>query len=125
MLDWLNAVPLAGLMLVITLGWSLGQLGVGGLSLGSAGATLFVALALGHLGLAVGGPPAASLGTLGFALFIYSVGFEAGPRFFASLFGGPGWRFVLGGLAVSPSLASAWAAAVTTTSDSLPCERTF
>jgi putative transport protein len=104
--DWLNGIPLAGLMLVVALGYGLGRLSWRGLSLGPAGGTLLVALLLGRQGLGFahlygGGEPALTVGMFGFALFIYSVGFEAGPRFFASLFGGPGWRFVVVGAVVN------------------------
>jgi putative transport protein len=101
---WLEEVPLAGLMLVVALGFTLGRLQWRGLSLGPAGGTLLVALLLGRAGLGLGGlreGTPLSVGEFGFALFIYSVGFEAGPRFFSSLFGGPGWRFVLVGAVVN------------------------
>ncbi len=102
----LNSLPLAGLMLVITAGFLLGRASWRGFSLGPAGGTLAAALALGSMGLSVralygSDDPHLTLGTLGFALFIYSVGFEAGPRFFACLFGGSGWRFVVVGVLVN------------------------
>ena len=83
----LNEVPLAGLMLVVALGYTLGRLRWRGFSLGPAGGTLLAALGAGSLGLSFSGmygenPGALTVGTFGFALFIYSVGFEAGPRFF-------------------------------------------
>ena len=100
MLDWLNHVPLAGLTLVVALGFTLGRQSVRGIALGPAGGTLLVALLFGWLGLDLdrlygSSRPALTIGDFGFALFIYSVGFEAGPRFFSSLVGGPGWRFVV------------------------------
>jgi putative transport protein len=103
---WLNEIPLAGLMLVVAVGFTLGRLKWRGLSLGPAGGTLLTALLLGRAGLSFralygGGEPPLTVGAFGFALFIYSVGFEAGPRFFSSLFGGPGWRFVLVGSVVN------------------------
>jgi len=105
LLDWINEVPLAGLMLVVTLGFSLGRLKWKGLSLGPAGGTILVALLLGRAGLTFdliyGLHPKFTVGDFGFALFIYSVGFEAGPRFFSSFVGGPGWRFVLVGTVVN------------------------
>ncbi len=106
MIDFLNAMPLAGLMLVVALGFTLGRLTWRGMSIGPAGGTLGIALAFGMLGLDSGaGENLAganiSVGQFGFALFIYSVGFEAGPRFFSSIMGGPGWRFVLVGSTVN------------------------
>ncbi|MHC5009826.1 MAG: aspartate-alanine antiporter-like transporter [Planctomycetota bacterium] len=102
----LNQVPLAGLMLVVTLGFSLGRLQWRGMSLGPAGGTLLVAILLGANGLSFralygAAEPMLTVGGFGFALFIYSVGFEAGPRFFSSLKGGPGWRFVAVGTVVN------------------------
>ncbi|MDJ0521761.1 MAG: TrkA C-terminal domain-containing protein [Planctomycetota bacterium] len=106
LIQWLNTIPLAGLMLVVALGFSLGSLTWRGLSLGPAGGTILVALLLGRAGLSFTAlygseTPLLTVGDFGFALFIYSVGFEAGPRFFSSLFGGPGWRFVLVGAVVN------------------------
>lgn len=108
LIRWFNTIPLAGLMLVVAVGFSLGRLSWKGLSLGPAGGTLFVALLFGRWGLSFqelygSDAPPLTVGAFGFALFIYSVGFEAGPRFFSSLFGGPGWRFVLVGAIVNVS----------------------
>jgi len=105
-IDQLNRTPLASFMLVIATGYALGRASWRGLALGPAGGTLAVAILLGALGLdfqALYGSeaPKLTIGTLGFTLFIYSVGFEAGPRFFASLVGGPGLRFVAVGLVVN------------------------
>ncbi len=99
MIEFINHIPLLGLMLVTALGYSLGRLSVRKLSLGPAGGTLFVALALGYCGVSLdgfygSGSRTLTIGTLGFVLFIYSVGFEAGPRFFSSLSSRDGWKFV-------------------------------
>ena len=98
MIEFINQAPLLGLMLVTSLGYALGRVTVRGLSAGPAGGTLLVALLLGHAGVSLAefyGPEShLTLGTLGFVLFIYSVGFEAGPRFFAGLGTRNGWRFV-------------------------------
>ncbi|MFV1958435.1 MAG: TrkA C-terminal domain-containing protein [Planctomycetota bacterium] len=106
LIERLNDVPLASLMLVVALGYTLGRVNARGIALGPAGGTMLVALLLGSLGLRLEmgahlGNPVSSIGAFGFALFIYSVGFEAGPRFFSALLGGPGWRFVLVGVLVS------------------------
>lgn len=105
-MQWLNGIPLAGLMLVVALGFTLGRQSWRGLSLGPAGGTILVALLLGRWGLSFTAlygseSPLLTVGDFGFALFIYSVGFEAGPRFFSSFLGGPGWRFVLVGAVVN------------------------
>jgi putative transport protein len=95
----LNGIPLAGLMLVVTLGFLLGRVSWRGICAGPAGGTLIVALGLGFCGMDMralygSSEPTVTVGMFGFCLFIYSVGFEAGPRFFACFRGGPGWRFV-------------------------------
>ncbi len=46
MIEVLNAIPLAGLMLVVTVGFLLGRLNWRGMSLGPAGGTMGVAIAL-------------------------------------------------------------------------------
>ena len=106
MIDLLNHIPLAGLMLVVATGYGLGRLAWRGLALGPAGGTLLLALLLGAAGLEIdlaldAGSQHVTVGAFGFALFIYSVGFEAGPRFMSSLLGGPGWRFVVIAVAVN------------------------
>lgn len=107
--DYLNEVPLAGLMFVVALGFGLGRLRVRGVGLGPAGGTVALGLVLGHFGLGRGpeagaestGLRTATVGLFGFCLFIYSVGFEAGPRFFSSLRERRGWRFVATGVVVN------------------------
>lgn len=105
LVDALNDAPLAAYMLVVALGFLVGRLGWRGFALGPAGGTLLVALFAGALGLsfdALYGPEhAVTLGGFGFVLFIYSVGFEAGPSFFSGLRGGAGLRFVVIGTIVS------------------------
>ena len=102
LIDHINRLPLAGLMLVTAIGYTLGRLQIRGVSLGPAGGALLTALALGFGGLSTGAHNAGfSVGELGFVLFIYSVGFEAGPRFFASFRSRDGWRFVAVGVAVN------------------------
>jgi len=93
-------------MFVVALGFTLGRLSWRGLSLGPAAGTILVALWLGRSGLSLeemygGTRPPLTLGLFGFALFIYSVGFEAGPRFFASLRPREGWQFVFLGVLVN------------------------
>ena len=116
-IDFLNSVPLASLMLVVTLGFLLGRLRWRGVSLGPAGGTILVAICLGVLGLSFSElygsvDPRLTLGSFGFALFVYSVGFEAGPRLFGNLHGGLGWRFAAIGVAANLfALGFAWLAA--------------
>ncbi len=113
MVETLNAIPLAGLMLVVTLGFLLGRLAWRGMSLGPAGGTMGVAILLGVAGLSFSqlysaSQPRITVGAFGFALFIYSVGFEAGPRFIDALRGGRGWHFpFLGAVVTAVALALA------------------
>jgi putative transport protein len=104
---FLNRIPLTGIMLVVALGWMLGRVEFRGVTLSPAGGVLLVALILGAFGLdfnrlygATDTLPAMTIGTFGFALFIYAIGYEAGPRFFSALVGN-GWRFVLLALATN------------------------
>lgn len=97
--DLLIELPLAGLMLVVTFGFIAGRIGWRGVNAGPAGGTLGVALFAGYHGITLESLygsvlPELTIGGLGFALFIYSVGFEAGPQFVASLRSRRGWNFV-------------------------------
>jgi putative transport protein len=76
----LNNQPLLTVAAVIALGILLGNLRLAGFSFGASG-VLFVAMALGHLGVQL--PPI--LGDLGVALFVYAVGLQAGPHFIRSI----------------------------------------
>ena len=105
-IHYLNAVPLAGLMLVVAAGFMVGRISGWGMSLGPAGGTMGIAILLGAAGLSFSqlysaSDPRITVGAFGFALFIYSVGFEAGPRFVDSLLGGKGWHFPFIGAVVT------------------------
>jgi putative transport protein len=112
LLGALAGVPLAALMIVIAAGFTLGRVRLRGLSLGPAGGTLFAGLLLGRAGLAAdaaGEGRLSLVAALGFALFLYAVGFDAAPHFFASFRERRGWRCL--GVAVAVN-AVALAAAV-------------
>lgn len=101
----LSQAPLAGLMLVVTFGYLLGRLNWRGFSPGPAGGTLAVALLAGYAGMSLetlygGSVPTLTVGYFGFALFIYSVGFDAGPQFVTSLRTSLGWKYVAVGSCV-------------------------
>ena len=66
------------LFLIITLGCFVGKLSISGVNLSSAGGVLFIALAFGNFHYTI--PD--NISSLGFAFFIYAIGFGAGPRFF-------------------------------------------
>lgn len=78
----LTASPLLTLFLVAGLGYLLGQVNLFGFRLGIAG-VLFSGLLIGAIAphLAVPG----MMGTLGLVLFVYAMGLQSGPSFFANL----------------------------------------
>ena len=78
----LEQQPMVALFLTIAIGYLVGEINIMGLSLG-VGAVLFVALAIGWF--APKSVPAASIGTLGLALFLYAVGIQYGKEFFRGL----------------------------------------
>ncbi|MBB3316666.1 aspartate-alanine antiporter [Rhizobium sp. BK181] len=81
------ANPVIALFLSMALGYFIGRLRVGPIQLGGICGTLLVALALGQFGVRV----SSDLKETAFALFIYALGFSAGPQFFANIRGG--WRY--------------------------------
>ena len=85
----LEQQPLLALFFTIAVGYLVGEVNIKGFSLG-AGAVLFVALAVGAF--APGAAPAPMVGTLGLALFVYSVGVQYGRQFFTGLASGTGRR---------------------------------
>ncbi len=96
-LEAIASIPLLALMIVIATGFTLGRVQFRGLSLGPAGGTLFAGLLLGRLGLPTGSASDAGpslVAALGFALFLYAVGFDAAPHFFASFRERRGWRYL-------------------------------
>lgn len=78
------------LFVCIALGYWLGNLSIGRLQLGAGGGVLLVGIVFGHYGFSA----SPIIGTVGFILFIYSVGLQAGPRFF-SVFASDGLRYVV------------------------------
>jgi putative transport protein len=83
------------LFVILAFGALLGSFSWRGISLGTAG-VLFIALVFGHFGLSV---PKAVM-DLGLLLFVYSVGLQAGPRFFR-MFRKQGVRYAAIGIAVA------------------------
>jgi putative transport protein len=85
----LEQQPLMALFLTVAIGYLVGEINIKGFSLG-VGAVLFVALAMGWL--APKAAPAAMVGTLGLALFLYTVGVQYGKQFFLGLTSASGRR---------------------------------
>lgn len=78
----LNQNPILLLFVVLAIGLSLGKVRFGNFQLGNSIGVLFTALLMGHLGFTFN----AEALTIGFMLFIYCVGIEAGPNFFGIFF---------------------------------------
>src|SRR5262249_3378234 len=78
--------PEAAIFLSMAIGVVIGRIKIGGFSFGNATAGLIVATVLGAT---VAGPLGltypALLKTVAFALFVFAVGFHAGPQFFGSI----------------------------------------
>ena len=98
-----NAVGL--LFLVLGLGYLVGKFSIRGFELGSISGVLFVGLAFGHYGYSLH----PTVQSIGFVLFIFLVGLQAGPSFFsvirqdglkylslALVIGGTGFALALG-----------------------------
>jgi putative transport protein len=97
----LEASPLLALFIAIAAGYAIGQISFAGVSFG-AGAVLFTGLFIGAI--APKAAPPGLVGTLGLIMFVYGVGIQYGPQFFASL-RGPGFRYIsLATVAVLASL---------------------
>ena len=80
-LDFLRSNPVFTLFAVLGCGYLVGRIRVGPISLGPVAGALLVSLVLGQYGFKIN-PGAQSVG---FALFIFAVGYQAGPRFFEVL----------------------------------------
>ena len=85
----LEQQPLLALFLTVAIGYLVGEINLKGLSLG-VGAVLFVALGMGWF--APQAVPAPMVGTLGLALFLYTVGIQYGGQFFLGLTSASGLR---------------------------------
>ena len=92
MTDWINSLfaihssiqAVVVLSLIITIGLSLGNVKIKGLSLGIA-FVFFIGILAGHIGLAVDPTVVEYAETFGLALFVYTLGLHVGPNFFGSL----------------------------------------
>ena len=77
MIDFLRAQPVVTLFLVLGLGYLIGRIRIAGISLGALTGTLLISLVLGRYGFRISEAAQA----VGFALFIFAVGYQAGPHF--------------------------------------------
>jgi putative transport protein len=77
-IELLSGQPVLTLFLILGVGYLIGAMRIGSFSLGPVAGVLFAGLFLGHFGFSM----SAGAQSIGFALFIFSVGYQAGPRFF-------------------------------------------
>ena len=79
--DFLKSQPVGLLFLVIGIGYLVGRMRIGSFDLGPVSGVLFAGLVFGNFGYEM----SPTVQTMGFVLFIFSVGLQAGPRFFGVL----------------------------------------
>ena len=77
-IEELRTQPVLTLFLMLGTGYLIGNIRIGSFSLGPVAGVLFAGLFLGHFDFRMN----AGVMSVGFALFIFSVGYQAGPRFF-------------------------------------------
>ncbi len=77
-IEELRTQPVITLFLILGVGYLIGNIRIGSFSLGPVAGVLFAGLFLGHFDFRM----SAGVQSVGFALFIFSVGYQAGPRFF-------------------------------------------
>ncbi|MFX1671444.1 aspartate-alanine antiporter [Paraburkholderia sp. A2WS-5] len=85
--ELLKSQPEIALFVSLALGYLIGSIRFGPISLGGVCGTLIVALVLGQTGARI----SPDLKNVAFALFIFALGFTGGPQFFANI--GRGWRY--------------------------------
>ncbi|MBK1643874.1 aspartate-alanine antiporter [Thiocapsa imhoffii] len=88
MMEWLIAtlrdnveIPL---FLSLLIGYSVGRVQIAGIALGDVTATLLAALVIGQIGITV----SPDVKTVFFALYLFAIGYSAGPQFVRGLFSG-------------------------------------
>ena len=108
MLNFLRAQPVFTLFGVIGCGYLVGNIRIAGISLGAVTGTLLIGILLGRFGFRI--TPAAQ--AVGFAIFIFAVGYQAGPRFI-EIVKSDGLRYlalavVVVGIGVATALTAGW-----------------
>src|SRR5215468_4588879 len=90
--DIIGTQPILALFLAIGLGYLVGQINIGGFSLG-VGAVLFVGLAIGAFApkASITGP----IGLTGLIMFLYGIGILYGRQFFEGMTGAAGRKYNL------------------------------
>ena len=105
-IEFLRGQPVLVLFLLLGIGHVLGRIRVAGFAFGSVAGVLLAALVLGSLGFRIS--PGAQ--AVGFALFIFAVGYQAGPRFIAVLKAQGLQYFALAVFVVVVGFVTAWLA---------------
>ena len=77
-IEVLRTQPVLTLFLILGMGYVIGNIRIGSFSFGPVSGVLFAGLFLGYFDFRM----TAGAQSVGFALFIFSVGYQAGPRFF-------------------------------------------
>ncbi|MFH1826008.1 MAG: aspartate-alanine antiporter [bacterium] len=80
-IDLLREYPQIVIFLAIAIGYYVGKIKFLGFNLGSTAGVLLTSLALGQIGIQV----SPLLKAVGFALFIFAIGYKVGPQFFGAL----------------------------------------
>lgn len=97
-LAFIQSHPVINLFLLLGAGVVVGKIKIGNIAIGSVTGVLFIGMIAGHFGFPV---PTAAL-NIGFILFIYCVGVQAGPRFWGA-FKQDGGRYLLLALVTASS----------------------
>ena len=79
--DFFRNYPQVVIFLAIAIGYYVGKIKIFGFNLGSTAGVLLAALVLGQMNIEVG----SLLMAVGFALFIFAIGYKVGPQFFGAL----------------------------------------
>ena len=103
-IEFLRRQPVAVLFLLLGAGYLLGRVKVAGFAFGPMAGTLLVSLVLGYFGFRIS--PGAQ--AVGFALYIFSLGYQAGPRFVELLKTQGKQYFALALLVVVVGFVTAW-----------------
>ncbi|MCL9782739.1 aspartate:alanine antiporter [Vibrio sp. S4M6] len=93
--------PILLIFVALAIGLAIGKIRFGSLQLGNSIGVLITSLILGHLGFSIN----ADALTIGFMLFIYCVGIEAGPNFFGIFFRDGKHYFILSMVVIATSIA--------------------
>jgi len=95
--ETLHKYPELAIFLVVGLGYWFGALNIRGIGLGPVTGSLMVGLVAGYL---VDVPVSATAKQVLFLLFLFSIGYSVGPRFFTSM-KGDGWRWAVLSIAMA------------------------